>query len=369
MAALGGFYVADIFISYASGDRTQAAQLAEVLMSIGYSVWWDRDLLTGDDYRLVVAREMDAASAVIALLTPHSVNSRYIVSELYQARQSNKLIPVRAQGLSVSDVPVPLDTLHSVEFDDREGILRAVHQLIGPPGAEARSRRRGKGGSISATRVRIAFWSYAGVIGAVLTIVGNLDAAIRLARLARVLFENWIDIITWAWRKIIFFRIDVAAADAVYLTTLSLLFVNLVITSVSRDIQIARQRSHYLSMTAMLLVICVISCVGFATKAASAPTGLISQAIGYFGLAALPAPWPIGSTQHLLLVYSALLLFGVGVMFLLFVPIAWLWELQANPQGFANRLIRIVVGVALVAALNYTLVWIEDKPWAKPLLG
>ncbi|MFI4997767.1 MAG: TIR domain-containing protein, partial [Hyphomicrobiales bacterium] len=31
----------DVFISYAREDRSQAAELAELLEEAGYTVWWD----------------------------------------------------------------------------------------------------------------------------------------------------------------------------------------------------------------------------------------------------------------------------------------------------------------------------------------
>lgn len=376
--------MADVFISYSRDDRAIAHELAFRLQAAGYSVFWDTNLLAGDDYRLVLSREMDAARAVIVIWTRGSVNSRLLRSEAQRAGYADKLLAVKARDLPLDELPVGLGTLHTPDLDRHDEILHAVARLVGRPprtgepyaplpagpATSPPPPRRGlfKTG-ISFSHLRIAFWSYAGVVGAVFTIVGNLDAAYKVARLARLLFEHWIDIITWVWRKIIFFRIDVLPEDAVYFTTLSLLFFNLLITSVSRDTSIVRNRSHYLNMTAMLLVICALSCVGFATKASGAAGGLINQGIAISGLRAIPAPWPADTQAHLLVIYGILLLLGVMVMFLLFVPIALLWQLQTNPQGFANRLVRIVVGVVLVIALNYSLLWAEDHPWIKEVFS
>ena len=358
-------------------DRDLAARLASRLEANGLSVAWDTTLLSGDDYRLAMARQIDEAGAVVALWTQNSAGSRFLYSEAREALRGHKLIPLKTRGFPLEALPPEFQVLQTIDIDDFDGLLRALSQMGGrataaPPDQEphipAPARAR-PGASVSLSRARIAFWSYAGVIGAVFTIVGNLDAAYKLARLARLLFGHWIEVITWVWRKIIFFRIDVLPEDAVYFTTLSLLFVNLVITSVSRDTLISRRRAHYTNMVGMLVVICVLSCVGFATKASGAPGGLISLVIDYTGLRSMPAPWPTGSREHLLLVYGFLLAAGVGLMFLVFAPIALLWQLQANPQGFANRLMRIVVGVGVVIALNYSLLLVEDQPWIKELFG
>jgi hypothetical protein len=39
--------VSDIFISYASENREQAHKLACALETLGWSVWWDRHIITG----------------------------------------------------------------------------------------------------------------------------------------------------------------------------------------------------------------------------------------------------------------------------------------------------------------------------------
>ena len=39
--------MADIFVSYASEDRDRILLLVEALESQGWSVWWDRELITG----------------------------------------------------------------------------------------------------------------------------------------------------------------------------------------------------------------------------------------------------------------------------------------------------------------------------------
>lgn len=40
----------DLFISYARADRDLAERLANELTSRGLLVWWDRQLLGGDDF-------------------------------------------------------------------------------------------------------------------------------------------------------------------------------------------------------------------------------------------------------------------------------------------------------------------------------
>jgi len=68
-------------------------------------------------------------------------------------------------------------------------------------------------------------------------------------------------------------------------------------------------------------------------------------------------------------VYSALLVIGVVSLFIAFLPISALFHVRSNPKAFAVRLWRIVAGVAIVVALNYTLVWLEQQPWSREIFG
>ena len=51
---LGGTPLSDIFISYAKADRNEALKLSAYLESLGYGVWWDRGLQSGDEFRDVI---------------------------------------------------------------------------------------------------------------------------------------------------------------------------------------------------------------------------------------------------------------------------------------------------------------------------
>jgi hypothetical protein len=66
---------------------------------------------------------------------------------------------------------------------------------------------------------------------------------------------------------------------------------------------------------------------------------------------------------------ARILFIGLVVIFSIFQPIAWLWKLQTNPKAFSTRLVRIVAGVGLVIALNYSLLWAEQQAWIKELFG
>ena len=90
--------MADIFISYKREEAGQAGRLAHVLEQFGYSVWWDVALLSGDEYRDVIAEMIDKCAAVIVLWSPLAVRSTFVRSEASYAQRQDKLLPAMLEA-------------------------------------------------------------------------------------------------------------------------------------------------------------------------------------------------------------------------------------------------------------------------------
>ena len=118
----------DIFISYAKDDRALAERMARKLRQKGYSVWWDTSILSGENYRDIILRELAGAKAVIVIWTQHSVNSEWVISEGQRAMAQNKLLPVRDGRLDTSAIPPPFDVRHTVLITDEDALLLALDQ-------------------------------------------------------------------------------------------------------------------------------------------------------------------------------------------------------------------------------------------------
>ncbi len=86
----------DIFISYASEDVTVAVELATGLAYVGYDTWYyDKDSLPGGDYLAEVSTAIEAAKALIVLVSEYSLSSRQVNNEVVRAYESGKLfVPV-----------------------------------------------------------------------------------------------------------------------------------------------------------------------------------------------------------------------------------------------------------------------------------
>ena len=125
--------MADIFISYATNDRAEAARLAAFLAEQGYTVWWDRELSAGQQFYEKLAQALADCRVAIVLWTVSSVKSRWVLGEADTAASADKLIPLRADSLSERDLPIGFRALHTINWTDRAGLLRAIKQHFDAP--------------------------------------------------------------------------------------------------------------------------------------------------------------------------------------------------------------------------------------------
>jgi TIR domain len=93
--------MADVFISYASGDSGAADQLALELKARGLSVFFDKGgLVAGTDFRQEIAQALGSAKAVVVLLSANTKRSSWVQEELSSVIE-------RTDGPTV--IPVLLD--------------------------------------------------------------------------------------------------------------------------------------------------------------------------------------------------------------------------------------------------------------------
>src|SRR4051794_15832902 len=97
--------VFDVFISYSKSRRAEAADLAADLEARGYTVWWDTDLIIGDQFQDVITTRLARALAVIVIWSPVSVESNWVQSEAGRAMKRKVLIPVYTSDLDIDKIP------------------------------------------------------------------------------------------------------------------------------------------------------------------------------------------------------------------------------------------------------------------------
>jgi TIR domain len=99
--------VADVFISYAREDSQAARQLAYAFEREDWSCWWDPQIALGDDFRPVVAGEIDAAAAVVVVWSPAARTSSWVRWEVERAQAAGKLVELDLVAVDEERLEVP----------------------------------------------------------------------------------------------------------------------------------------------------------------------------------------------------------------------------------------------------------------------
>jgi len=110
--------MADIFISYAREDRDTARAVARTLEVDAYSVWWDRQLLGGENFDEAIERELDLANCVIVLWSKHSVSSDWVRNEAAAAAERGVLVPAYIDAVKL---PLQFRRKHTIDLASWRG--------------------------------------------------------------------------------------------------------------------------------------------------------------------------------------------------------------------------------------------------------
>ncbi len=116
----------DVFISYARPDRDEAQALATGLTNTGLTVWWDSELLSGEDFRAAILAKLHEAKAVVVIWSRDAIKSRWVCEEAEEAAHLLKMIAVGAPGFNPIDVPLGLRSFQVVPIANRAGIIAAI---------------------------------------------------------------------------------------------------------------------------------------------------------------------------------------------------------------------------------------------------
>jgi internalin A len=140
-----------VFLSYCHDNASEASQLRDELIDAGESIWWDGDILGGQDWQHAIRRAMKSSYAVVLCLSKEL--ERRVQSGVYpelldaireyrlQAPGHVFLIPVKLNACEIPDVEVDnartLDRLQAIDLfpPDRrgEGLQRLLQSLKAAP--------------------------------------------------------------------------------------------------------------------------------------------------------------------------------------------------------------------------------------------
>ncbi|HEU4517459.1 MAG TPA: TIR domain-containing protein [Steroidobacteraceae bacterium] len=131
--------MADVFVSYARVDKHRVLPLVAALENQRWSVWWDPEIVPGQEFDELVSRELGRASAVLVVWTKDSVQSRWVRGEAREGADRGVLVPVRFDN---AILPIDFRALHTIDLNDGsdlgrspvfDAVIRAVSGLIAGP--------------------------------------------------------------------------------------------------------------------------------------------------------------------------------------------------------------------------------------------
>jgi len=95
----------DVFISYASEDKSRVQALAYALEQQGWLVWWERQVSVGKSFDEVIRAALTAARLVVVVWTKTSVKSTWVKNEAREGLRRGVLYPV----ILDEQVKIPLE--------------------------------------------------------------------------------------------------------------------------------------------------------------------------------------------------------------------------------------------------------------------
>jgi len=119
--------MADIFLSYTHSDQQIADRLAPRLTESGWSTWWDRQLLSGDNYRSEIQRQLDDARCVLVLWSKAAVTSRWVNDEAEEGVKNGRLVQILLEG---PEPPLGFRSVQYVEMSDGRDLDEDVFQRV-----------------------------------------------------------------------------------------------------------------------------------------------------------------------------------------------------------------------------------------------
>jgi len=111
-----------VFLSHSPGDRVLARRLRSILSErLPIRVFTTEDLSAGEDWQTRLRDELAASDLVVALLTPESTRSTWVLHEVGAAWALRKpIVPLVTHHHVLNDIPVSLEGMQALELKDLE---------------------------------------------------------------------------------------------------------------------------------------------------------------------------------------------------------------------------------------------------------
>lgn len=102
----------DVFISYKREQRSEVEKIAERLVEMGFTVWYDASLTAGHSFSDEIDKEARAARVVLVCWSPDARTSNWVRSEALIGFDRNCLAAAYVAGPDHFSPPAPFNSVH-----------------------------------------------------------------------------------------------------------------------------------------------------------------------------------------------------------------------------------------------------------------
>jgi TIR domain-containing protein len=113
--------VTDIFFSYSSVDRERVRPIRDALVTQGFEVFWDQQVLPGMDWDTWIRQHLTKSRCAMAFWSATSVSSDNVRHEATVAKQQGKLISVLLEPLTAEQFPMGLYAQQAANLSNWNG--------------------------------------------------------------------------------------------------------------------------------------------------------------------------------------------------------------------------------------------------------
>lgn len=139
-----------VFVSHAHTDEPLARRVTAILERSGLEVRDPvREIMPGDDWAAVVSRALQESQAMVVLLTPDAMRSRWVLADIQyalgQVRFRGRLIPVVVgdpDRLKSEDVPWVLGRMKTIKLTEHSNEEEGIKEIARTLGRSPDDHRR-----------------------------------------------------------------------------------------------------------------------------------------------------------------------------------------------------------------------------------
>jgi TIR domain/Right handed beta helix region len=116
----GAVGMADVFVSYKKEERAKVEAVVRALQALGLTVWYDYELVAGDQFHAKINDQIGRAKAVVVCWSKAAIESEWVQAEADRARAANKFVSVMVEPC---EIPLPYNVSHWADLTTWTGSL------------------------------------------------------------------------------------------------------------------------------------------------------------------------------------------------------------------------------------------------------